>query len=236
MRHHPPSLVELDVTGATPTVLPERLYAALKHRVLTCALLPDQRILEAELARELEVSRTPLREALNRLANEGLLVLAPYRGYAVAPLTRQSIRDLFEVRLINEPEAAALSAERAGPAAIETIRASAELRYTPGDPGSYIEYLRANSAFHLALARASGNSRLEGIIISALDQEQRAEYLVLDAGLPINVEDSSREHWQIYEAVRARDVAAARRVMRYHIERSTSRIVPKFEATAFGRR
>ena len=230
----PPSLVELDVTSR-PSVLPDHIYASLKHRILTCALLPNQRILEEEMAREFRVSRTPLREALNRLAHEALLVLAPYRGYAVAPLTRQSIRELFEVRLINEPEAAALSAARADPADLETVRTSAELRYIPGDPQSYIDYLRANSAFHLALAKASGNTRLEGIIMSALDQEQRAEYLVLDAGLPINTEDATNEHWHIYEAVRAKDADAARGLMRNHIERSARRIIPKFESTAFGR-
>ena len=236
LRSHPPSLVELEVTSKRPAVLPDRLYASLKHRILTAELLPNQRILESDLARELEVSRTPLREALNRLANEGLLVLVPYRGYAVGPLTRQSIRDLFEVRLINEPEAAALAAERGTESELQAVRAVAELKYTPGEPESYIEYLRANSSFHLALARTSGNSRLEAIIISALDQEQRAEYLVLDAGLPINTEEPTSEHWEIFEAVRAHDADAARALMRQHITRSARRIIPKFEATTFGRR
>ncbi len=231
-----PSLVELDVSAARRSVLPQRVYASLKHRVLTCAMLPGERVLEAALSRELDVSRTPLREALNRLAHEGLLVLEPYRGYAVAPLTRQSIRDLFEVRLITEPEAAALSAQRANRDDRERIRAAIELQYTPGDTQSYVEYLRANSTFHLAVARSASNVRLEGIIMSALDHEQRAEYLVLDAGLSINTEDPTNEHWQIFEAIEAQDSSAARALMRKHIEDSTARVVPKFESTAYGRR
>src|SRR5450759_1269023 len=94
----PPSLIELDPAVTRPAALPDRIYATLKHRILTCAMLPSVRIVEKDLCSEMQVSRTPLREALNRLALEGLVTIAPFRGYAVAPLTIDGFRELCEVR------------------------------------------------------------------------------------------------------------------------------------------
>ena len=87
-----PSVIELDPAISPPTALPDRIYATLKHRILTCAMLPGERIVEKDLCKEMQLSRTPLREAFNRLSLEGLIVLSPYRGYAVAPVTVKSIR------------------------------------------------------------------------------------------------------------------------------------------------
>ena len=86
-----PSVIELDPAISPPTALPDRIYATLKHRILTCAMRPGERIVEKELCKEMQVSRTPLREAFNRLSLEGLIVLSPYRGYAVAPVTDMSV-------------------------------------------------------------------------------------------------------------------------------------------------
>jgi GntR family transcriptional regulator, rspAB operon transcriptional repressor len=117
----PPSLIELDPAVTRPAALPDRIYATLKHRMLTCAVLPGARVLERDLCTEMLVSRTPLREALNRLALEGLVAIAPYRGYAVAPLTIVGFRELCEVRQILESEAAAWTA---GPRRPSTRRSS----------------------------------------------------------------------------------------------------------------
>jgi DNA-binding GntR family transcriptional regulator len=95
--------------------LPDRVYSKLKQQILTCRLAPEHRLIESELCAALHVSRTPLREALNRLALEGLVVAAPLAGYIVAPLTIEDIRDLTEVRQIVESEAAALAAQRRDP-------------------------------------------------------------------------------------------------------------------------
>ncbi|MDO8836976.1 MAG: GntR family transcriptional regulator, partial [Vicinamibacterales bacterium] len=96
--NRPRSLIELDPTVSSPAAISDRVYATLKHRILTCVLLPGQRVVEKELCAEMGISRTPLREALNRLALEGLVVLRPYRGYVIAPLTVADFRELCELR------------------------------------------------------------------------------------------------------------------------------------------
>lgn len=225
------SLLDIDPGVTTPTALPDRLYAILKHRILTCAMPPGDRIVEKEVCVEMSVSRTPLREAINRLALEGLVVLTPYRGYAVAPVTVQSFRELCEVRRILEPDTAAFAARRATPDQVATLRTEAELHYTPGDRKTYEAYLRANSRFHRTLVRCTGNTLLEGMITSALDRHQRPLYLGLDVGIDAGA--AAAEHVALLEAIAAGDADRASHLMIEHVSHAEERIVAALQAAGF---
>src|SRR5581483_12471391 len=126
-----PSLIEIPTHGARPSALPDHVYAVLKQRILSCALRPGERLVEKNLCDELGVSRTPVREALNRLSHEDLVAFQPHAGYRVAAITLDGFRNLIELRAIIEPQAAALAAERATPDDIAALRAHATLPYDP---------------------------------------------------------------------------------------------------------
>jgi GntR family transcriptional regulator, rspAB operon transcriptional repressor len=226
-----PSLIEIDPTVSTPSALPDRIYGVLKHRILTCGMSPGARIIEKVLCDEMRVSRTPLREALNRLVLEGLVSLVPYRGYAVAPLTVDGFRELCELRRIVESGTAALSAERATPDETARLSAAATLHYTPGDRQTYEAYLRANSAFHLTLVQCAGNGHLEAIVMSALDKHQRPLYLGLDVG--VDAAAATREHFEIVDAVRSHDRLRAHDLMVQHISRAEARITAALRQAGF---
>ena len=217
------TLVELNPTIGDTQALPDRVYGVLKYRVLTCALTPGQRLNEKELADEFKISRTPLREALNRLAQEKLLARVPYRGYAVAPVTPEDIHNLCEVRLILESGAAALAAERATPEELERLVQYQTLAYTPGDRNTYAGYLKSNSIFHRELARASHNERLESMVMAVLDELQRPLYLGLDVGL--DTEAATQEHVLLVEAVRNHDSERARALQIEQITRAGKRMI-----------
>jgi DNA-binding GntR family transcriptional regulator len=227
----PLSLIELDPTVPSPVAISDRVYALVKHRILTCAMLPGQRIVENELCTELGISRTPLREALNRLALEGLVVLRPYRGYVAAPLTIADFRELCELRRIVESEAAALSAMRATPEEIEELAARSTFDYTAGDEKTYASYLRNNSAFHLALVRCTHNSQLISTVMAALDHHQRPLYLGLGVG--IDSQASTSEHLEVVSAVRNHDPDRARALMLLHIGRAETRVVNALHAAGY---
>jgi len=222
------SLIELDPILSPTLAMPDRIYAALKHRILSGRLLPKQRIVEKEICTEIGVSRTPLREALNRLALEGLVILLPYRGYMVTPVTVEDFQNLCELRRIIEPGTAALAAQRATVEHIERLVEVAETRYTIGDPETYENYLRNNSAFHLALVKCTGNTRIESIVMSLLDQHQRPLYLGLGRG--IDAEASTAEHLEVIDAVRAHNPSRAHTLMYEHISRGEQRIVAALRA------
>jgi len=228
----PKALIELNPSQSPPSALADRAYADLKHRILTCKLRPGHRLMEKELCAEMGISRTPLREALNRLGLEGLVSLVPYHGFEVAPITLQDIRDMCELRCIVESEGAALAAQRATPEEIAELVELAELPYTPGRRQTYDSYLRANSAFHLKLARCSHNARLEAAVISLLDQLQRALYLGLDVGL--DAAAATAEHLAVVEAVRNRDPALAAAVMRKQVSAAEQRMVSAFQGAELG--
>src|SRR5260221_9345559 len=82
-----PSLIEIFPQATRPSALPDHVYAVLKQGILSCALQPNERLVEKKLCAELHVSRTPLREALNRLSHEELVSFQPHAGYRVAPIT-----------------------------------------------------------------------------------------------------------------------------------------------------
>jgi DNA-binding GntR family transcriptional regulator len=218
-----PSLVELNAQIEPPQALPDRIYSVLKYRILTCAMVPGQRLNEKELANELKVSRTPLREALNRLSQENLLARTPYCGYAVSLVTEDDIRNLCESRLILETATAGLAAERATPVELDRMKQFVELRYTPGDRATYTQYLKANSIFHRELARSSHNSRLESMVMAVLDELQRPLYLGLDVGL--DAENATREHVLLVEAVENRDPARARQLQSEQITKASERMI-----------
>jgi DNA-binding GntR family transcriptional regulator len=228
---HTPSLIELDPVVHAPAALPDRIYATLKHRILTCAMRPGERIVEKELCKEMQLSRTPLREAFNRLALEGLIILSPYRGYAVAPVGVDSYKELCELRRIVEGGAAALAAAMASAEDVARMIENAETHYTPGDRNSYLGCLRKNCSFHLALVRTTRNRQLESIVMSALDRHQRPLYLGLDVGIDGGA--STEEHLQIADAVSAHRPARARKLMVDHITKAEDRIVAALRAAGF---
>ena len=228
---HTVSLLDLAPDVSAPAALSDRLYAILKHRILTCGMPPGERIMEKDICAEMAVSRTPLREAINRLALEGLVVVTPYRGYAVAPFTLESFRELCEVRRILEPVAASIAAKRATPEQVSALRTEAKLHYTPRNRKTYQGYLRANSRFHRTLVRCSGNTLLEGMVTSALDRHQRPLYLGLDVG--IDAAAATAEHVGLVDAIAAGDAERAAHLMTEHVSRGEHRIVHALQAAGY---
>src|SRR5207244_7969731 len=101
----------------------------------------------------------------------------------------------------------------------------------PGNRETYVGYLRANSAFHLALVQSARNRQLEAIVMSALDRHQRPLYLGLDVG--IDGQASTNEHHEIIAAVRDHDPEAARTLLVNHIAKAEDRIVTALRAAGY---
>jgi DNA-binding GntR family transcriptional regulator len=134
-----------------------RAYAAIRAQVVDFRLRPGERVNEFQLARHLGLSRTPVREALNRLASEGFLELTPNRGFFFRPLDIEALVHFYEVRSVLERGSFMLACERATEAGIEDVAnfwTEAKLAYRRDDPD---EKLDLDEGFHLRLATLSGN-------------------------------------------------------------------------------
>lgn len=226
-----PSLVEIGSAEIRPTALPDHLYAVLKQKILSCVFLPGARLVEKTLCDEFGVSRTPLREALNRLNHEELVVLQPNAGYRVVPLTLAGFRSLVELRTIIEPPASALAAVRATPADLAELGACADLPYDPNQDEGFADYCRGNARFHLRVVRAARNARLEQLVMSALDLYQRPTYLRI--GRQLDPANPSARHREIVAAIAARNADRARHLMEQHIRRGGDRILEAMAAAGY---
>jgi DNA-binding GntR family transcriptional regulator len=206
-----------------PGSLADRAYAELKRRIITGELAPGAAILEGALAVSLGVSKTPVREALQRLELEGLSRVLPRVGYVVSPVSLGDVQELFELRLLLEPAAAELGAERIQPDLLDELDRLARVSFAGADRSTYADLLAINSAFHLGVVRAAGNSRLTGVATRALAEAERLLHLAL--GLRDASDLIIRDHVEIVAALRQHDGARARQVAERHLLASRQRVL-----------
>ncbi|MDP3175427.1 MAG: GntR family transcriptional regulator [Phenylobacterium sp.] len=201
----------------------ETVYEALKGRITNNQLRAGVKLTHQELAEQLNVSRTPVREALERLYQEGLVTRQPRRGFYVAEINDDDARELFELREALEVYALRLSLARGiGPADLRRLddlnRSHRALMRT----GSTRELMMANRDWHMALASLGGNRSLLnslGAVFEKLILKIRA-----DAGHTVRGEENLSEHIQMNEALRAGDLARAERLLAEHIQAARSRL------------
>ncbi|MFI5612059.1 GntR family transcriptional regulator [Amycolatopsis sp. NPDC051903] len=198
----------------------EVAYAELRGRILSGALRPGSRLEQNELAGDLGMSLTPLREAIRRLSSEGLIHLDAHRDARVAGMSAAEARQLFEVRLSLDPTAAMYAAQRRTDDDLSALRA-AVARLLPVTREWGEEALTAHRAFHRALYVASHNATLIRLLDDIWDKTDRYRRAGLE--LPPGNEPRTRdhqEHRQLVDLVAARDEVGARALMHSHIERS----------------
>lgn len=143
-----------------PGSLRHRAYESIKQRIVTVELRPGQRLVERDLAAELDVSRIPLREALRMLAAEGLVLLVPGKGALVAPFTPADVNHLFDIREVLESLAARLAAANATPDNIGPLKACLAEARSATAAGDLQRIAAANAAFHVEIIELAGNPLL----------------------------------------------------------------------------
>jgi DNA-binding GntR family transcriptional regulator len=187
----------------------------LRARIREGLLVPGQRLVEIDLTRELGISRGPLREALSRLAIEGLVVIEPYRGAMVRKLSPDDLRDLYEVREVLEGRAAALAARRIADGDHGArLRAALAENASFDDRGDVAAYLDFNERFHQLLAEISGNALLLQLVDQLRTQTFRLQFRKMT---PQARRAAVAEHDAVGSAVLAGDEVAADTAMRDHV-------------------
>jgi DNA-binding GntR family transcriptional regulator len=198
----------------TITSVVDQVYAALRERILSGELRRGERMRQELLAEELGVSRTPLREALRRLATEGLVDLEPNRGARVSALDFGDMRHAWAARLALEPGAARLAAGRPGVETGRMLAAIAAQREAVADPG---RSFAVNREFHLALVEASGNPHLVHFAHVLWAPQLGAPIYSLQLRGDEQIERWADEHATIADAIGAGDPDRAERLTREHI-------------------
>ncbi len=195
--------------------LPTRVYDLVKRRIVSNELPFGTKLSEDNLARQLGVSRTPIREALNRLAQEGLVTVSPGRGAFVATLSFDDMVQLLEIREALEGMAARLASSRITKSTLNKLRELLEVGAPERERNGYKGYLDADREFHDAITSACGNHHLSRLMRSLRDRIQMLRYRSVI--LPGRARKSFREHLQIIDALNRRDADLAEERIRTHI-------------------
>jgi DNA-binding GntR family transcriptional regulator len=196
--------------------LRERVFEHLRDEILSGTLEPGAELQEVALASSLGISRGPLREALGRLAAEGLVTITPRRGAVVTKLTRREFVEAYQLREALESLAVRLAVPRltdADRATLHELTGAMADHVRTGDADAFFE---ANLSFHDVFVRASGNQRLHRMHSQLIGQMSRL--MRKSHELRGGMEQSIGEHEAILEAVDAGDVARAVRLLEEHIE------------------
>ena len=205
----------------------DKVYEKIKSMAIDYHFKPSDRINEVELATQLGVSRTPVREALNRLAKDGFMSFVPNRGFYFRDLTPDGVRELYEVRMVIEQATFRFACLRASDEDIAAVTAIwedvASKKTEQNQPIEWSVIAEIDEQFHMGIARIAKNERLYEMLesLNALSRFFRR----IDLETPIRRNDAYAEHKEIIQALRARDAEHGVKLIEQHIFLSSEHAV-----------
>lgn len=208
---------------ARQTVLRQHVYEQIKHDIITCKLAPGDPLSENQFVDRFQVSKTPIREALTSLVQDGLVEYTPNRGFRVTPISVADIKEIFEARIFFEEEIFRLAVKKISDAEIDELEKHNWVNGDAKSPDHAEDFLESNWKFHAMLAAASRNSRLLWYYETLMNEAQRLFYM--------DISQHNREfqwghgHEGIIQALRNRDEEAGVTAIRDTLERARKRVL-----------
>jgi DNA-binding GntR family transcriptional regulator len=213
-----------------PQSLDDRAYLRIKKAILDCTLPPGAPLIETRLAEDLGVSRTPIRKAIARLEQEGFVTAAPSKGYHVAEISLQDIREIYQLREILECHLVRETARQFTQEELDEIESALRAANQALEDGDYPGFLAANRPFHHAFDRKYGNQRISDVLANLDEHVYRnlmSEFRVQESEA-LTLSSSYGDHRLILETIREGNVESAVSLMRDHLRRgldlATSRL------------
>jgi DNA-binding GntR family transcriptional regulator len=195
--------------------LTDRVYKSIKNNIVEGNYKPGEFLVETKLAEELQVSRTPIREALKQLELESLVVSIPNRGAQVLGISEQDIDDIYTIRHLLEGLSAYWAAERINAEQLEKLNETVTLMQMYTAKRDADNLARLDTEFHDIIYSASNSRTLKNILASLHQNARKA--LRYSLALPERMDKSCEEHYAIYKAIEARDAQQAKALIESHI-------------------
>jgi DNA-binding GntR family transcriptional regulator len=194
----------------------ELVYRTLRDAIMRCSLRPGQRLVIDELAKNLEVSAIPVREALQLLQSEGLVTSVPHVGATVSPIARESIDEVFTVMEGLEIVATRSAAQRLTEEGAATLVAVvAEMDQAVAD-GRHEEWADLNSRFHLSISRLSAMPMLNDMMERVMARWDRLRRYYFEGVLVHRIERAQEEHRGLLQAIQSRDLVGLEQRVKQH--------------------
>jgi DNA-binding GntR family transcriptional regulator len=219
--------------SASPSLsLVDAAYEQIRQRILDNVWPPGHRALEQEVALALGMSRTPVREAIMRLRNEGLVEVIPRHGLRVLPVSPNDMREIYEILTALECMAVErLASRRPSDAELKPLIDACKAMDKALKADDLDAWAAADERFHAHLLELAGNRQLQATVLNYWDRAHRARMFTLRLRpKPVN---STKEHLQMVERLRAGDAEGVARVTRAHRARATVELIAIFERYRF---
>lgn len=210
------SLSKLNLDEYKP--LRDVVFENLREAIVEGTLTPGKRLMEIQLAEQLGVSRTPVREAIRKLELEGLVVMIPRKGAYVSNISLKDVVEVLEIRASLEGLAAYLAAERISDEGIAKLEKIAQEFDQYKEEDNLEELLKKDTEFHECIFKATGNNKLHQMINMLWEQVYRFRFMYIsDQQSTINI---NQEHQMILEAIKSRNSELAKKYAKEHIEKA----------------
>lgn len=196
----------------------DRVTRVLREAILDGVLAPSTWLREAELAKELSVSRTPVREALRRLSVEGLVNITAHQGAMVARMAIEDVLEVYVVREVLEGLAGRLAARHRSQRHLDGLEDLIARMRRAAEGQAYPELTRLNLAFHKVIREASGNDYVDRFLTQVEHAVRRFGRTTFEA--PGRAQEAVEEHARILEAIAAGDAEAAEKLATEHMRRA----------------
>jgi DNA-binding GntR family transcriptional regulator len=196
----------------------KHICADLRRQIIDRSIPPGTKLLDAEIGRKYNVSRTPIREVFRQLESEELITYFPYKGFIVNTITIEDVDQIYTIRMSLE----GLAGQFATPVIsqdpnrlkeMEILCKEMERLFKKGDMGGYI---KKNREFHSFLWNSSGNKWLIKILENLSSQLNR--FILNATQIPNRVEKSIEEHWEIYQGLKARNGKKVEKAVKNHLK------------------
>lgn len=213
------------------STLREQAYDIIKNAIMSGVFKPGQTLIEEQLAKDLGLSRTPLREALVLLEHDQYIEMIPYKGTFVTTLTIKEVQEIFHIRGLLEPEAVCLALGQITKEEIDELKdffARARDKVSKGDLETF---LASNKLIHDKLLEYGENETLRNLIISYLEKIQRYQTMINAWDDPSYIMDEFEEHCILIELLYEKDVKKIKKLMKSHLSNCCKRLILQLEKT-----
>src|ERR1700733_1023195 len=217
-------------------LMPEAVYQQLKTAILTGVFQPGQTLRQEDVAKQLGVSRGPLREALPKLEAEGMIISTPHRGCTVVSLEPAEIMEIFELRAMLEASLAKAAARKGDPVAVRRLREiavimrSLDVSVSEGDQQRWFDL---NYELHDILLAVAG--RRHHLRVLEIVRALAEPYIRMDVGSTGSFEEAQKEHDGLIEAFVAGDCQTLEKLTREHVQHTAQRIIEALDESKIGK-
>jgi DNA-binding GntR family transcriptional regulator len=203
-------------------LLREQVYAGIKNAIIGGEFEPGRRLIEERLAEDMKTSRTPVREAIQKLEKEGLIQRLPRGGFAVKGVSEEEVEEVFDLRAVLEGYAAYLATARIEEEELNALEAIIKVEEAALSTMDVEEFIKLDSEFHDSLYKAAKNNRLYGLLNDLRDYMYRYRVILLRYGRKAAL--AVQDHKEMVESLRAKNARQVEKLVRKHMTRGKNLI------------